>query len=244
MNIQFAIQEGSAETFTTVKEQVLILPLKTIIFALSLGQNKQGNMTEEKKRAIGRILIHILVMVVLAFIIILMTFRWMKSYTRHGQYITVPDVSGMYEEEAARTLAASGLIYEISDYKYDKEMVEGGVIEQKPKSGSYVKEGRKVYLTLNSGKEPLKSIPDLADNSSLRAAESHLRAAGFKLSPTLYIDGDQDWVYEIRYLGQKIEAGTEIPEGSLLTIVAGNGNPVEHIEEVDSATIVDSDFFE
>ena len=50
MNIQFAIQEGSAETFTTVKEQVLILPLKTIIFALSLGQNKQENDRREETR--------------------------------------------------------------------------------------------------------------------------------------------------------------------------------------------------
>ena len=58
------------------------------------------------------------------------------------------------------------------------------------------------------------------------------------------MDGDLDWVYEIRYKGAVIEAGTEIPEGSVLTIVAGNGNPVEIIEEVDSTTIVDSDFFE
>ena len=123
-------------------------------------------------------------------------------------------------------------------------MVEGGVIEQNPKPGSFVKQERKIYLTLNSGKEPMKKVPDLADNSSLRAAESHLRAAGFKLSPTVYVDGDMDWVYEIRYQGLEIKAGTEIPEGSVLTIVAGNGNPVEHIEEVDSATVIDSDFFE
>ena len=156
----------------------------------------------------------------------------------------MPDVSGRYEEEAGQALAAAGLRYEVSDYKFDKSMVEGGVIEQNPKAGAYVKQERKIYLTLNSGKEPVKAVPDLADNSSLRAAESQLRAAGFKLSPTVYVDGDLDWVYEIRYKGAVIEAGTEIPEGSVLTIVAGNGNPVEIIEEVDSTTIVDSDFFE
>ena len=204
-------------------------------------------MSKDKKiskRTVGLILLNLLVMVVLVLAILLVTFRWMKSYTRHGQYITVPDVSGMYEEEAGQALAAVGLRYEVSDYKYDKSLVEGGVIEQKPKSGAYVKEGRKIYLTVNTGKEPLKPIPDLADNSSLRAAESHLRAAGFKLGKTVYIDGDLDWVYEIRYQGESIEAGTEIPEGSLLTIVAGNGNPVENIEEVDSTEVVDADFFE
>lgn len=196
-----------------------------------------------KKRGILFILINILAMIILALVLVILTFRWMKSYTRHGQYITVPDVSGMYEEEAGKVLAAAGLRYEVSDYKYDKMMVEGGVIEQKPGAGAYVKEGRNIYLTLNSGKEPVKAVPDLADNSSLRAAESHLLSAGFKLTQPQFIDGDKDWVYKILYQGQEIAAGTEIPEGSVLTIVAGNGNLVEIAEETDSTAIIDTDFF-
>ncbi|MBO7114928.1 MAG: PASTA domain-containing protein [Bacteroidaceae bacterium] len=204
---------------------------------MAKGKNGKG-------RGIFIILLNVLAMIVIAAILVLVTFRWIKSYTRHGQYIAVPDVSGMYEEEAGQALAAVGLKYEVMDYKYDKEMVEGGVIEQKPKPGAYVKDGRKIYLTLNSGKEPMRAVPDVADNSSLRAAESKLRAAGFKLGRTVYIDGDLDWVYEIRYQGLEIAAGTEIPEGSTITIVAGNGNPVIHIEEVDSTTVIDTDFFE
>lgn len=196
-----------------------------------------------KKRGILFILINILAIVILAVVLVILTFRWMESYTRHGQYITVPDVSGMYEEEAGKVLAAAGLRYEVSDYKYDKMMVEGGVIEQKPEPGAYVKEGRNIYLTLNSGKEPVKAVPDLADNSSLRAAESHLLSAGFKLTQPQFIDGDKDWVYKILYQGQEIAAGTEIPEGSVLTIVAGNGNEVQVAEETDSTAIIDTDFF-
>lgn len=199
---------------------------------------------DNKKRGILFILINILAMVIVALLLVLVTFKWMKSYTLHGQYITVPDVTGMYEEEARQTLYKAGLNYEISDYKFDKMMVEGGVIEQKPKPGAFVKQDRKIYLTLNSGKEPLKAVPDLADNSSLRAAESKLKAAGFKLTEPEYVDGDLDWVYEIRYLGEEIKAGTEIPEGSTLTIVAGNGNPIVEIEEADSTIVIDMDFFE
>ena len=201
------------------------------------------NSNKKKSRPIVWILVNLLVMAAAAVVLILVTFRWMQSYTRHGQYISVPDVSGMYEDEAGQALAAAGLKYEVSDYKYDKELVEGGVIEQNPKPGAYVKEGRKIYLTLNSGKEPVKAVPDLADNSSLRAAESQLLAAGFKLTATEYIDGDLDWVYEIRYQGKEIKAGTEIPVGSVLTIVAGNGTPVEEIEEADSLAVIDADFF-
>lgn len=199
---------------------------------------------KKKGRGILFILLNIVAMAVIATVLVILTFRWIESYTLHGQYVTVPDVSGMFEDEAGQALAAAGLRYEVSDYKYDKMLVEGGVIEQKPKPGSYVKDGRKIYLTLNSGKEPMRAVPDVADNSSLRAAQSKLQAAGFKLAPTVYIDGDLEWVYEIRYQGKKIDAGTEIPEGSVLAIVAGNGTPVENIEEVDSTAIIDTDFFE
>lgn len=202
---------------------------------------KTGKST---KHNILTILLHLLIMLVIVVILLFCVMGWINRYTMHGQYISVPDVSGMYEQEAGQALAAVGLKYEVLDYKYDKMMVEGGVIEQKPKPGAYVKDGRKIYLTLNSGKIPMRTVPDVADNSSLRAAESKLRAAGFKLGRTIYINGDLDWVYEIRYQGVVIEDGAEIPEGSILTIVAGNGTPVERIEEVDSTTVIDSDFFE
>lgn len=200
--------------------------------------------TSKKAGNIVRILIHLACMAVLALIILIGVFKWMKSYTRHGQYISVPDVSGMYESEARDILTASGLRYEIASYKFDKSVVEGGIIEQTPKAGANVKQDRIIYLTLNSGKEPMRNVPDLADNSSLRAAQSQIRAAGFKLGTTVYVDGAQDWVYEIRYQGKKIEAGTEVPEGSVLTIVAGNGRYVETIVEADSTELVDTDFFE
>lgn len=202
--------------------------------------------TKNNKKGRGALIVslNILAMIIIALALTLITFRWIKSYTLHGQYIEVPDITGMFEDEAGKNLAASGLQYEVSEYRYDKLIVEGGVIEQKPKPGSYVKQGRKVYLVINSGKEPMRAVPDVADNSSIRAAESKLRAAGFKLSRTVYVDGDLDWVYEIRYLGKKIDAGTVIPEGSTLTIVVGNGNPIQIIEEVDSTAVIDSDFFE
>ena len=96
------------------------------------------------KRGILIVLANLLAMVIVAAILIIVTFRWMKSYTLHGQYITVPDVTGMYEQEARQVLSIAGLNYEVTDYKFDKMMVEGGVIEQKPKPGAFVKQDRKI----------------------------------------------------------------------------------------------------
>lgn len=197
-----------------------------------------------KKRAIGIILINILVMSVLTVLAITVTFRWLNTYTRHGQYISVPDVTGMTEEEAESTLSTWKLKAEVTDFQYDKDMEPGAVIKQQPVAGAHVKDGRTIYLTLNSGKEPMRVIPDVADNSSLRAAESKLRIEGFRLTDPIRIDGDLDWVYEIRHQGSTVAAGTELPEGSLLTIVVGNGNNVKGAEESDSTMIVEYDFFD
>jgi hypothetical protein len=71
------------------------------------------------------------------------------------------------------------------------------------------------------------TIPDIADNSSLRQAESRLRAAGFQLTPHDTIKGELDWVYAIR-LGERELQGEElVPEGSTLTLVIGGGEKLD-----------------
>jgi beta-lactam-binding protein with PASTA domain len=196
-----------------------------------------------KFKNIWRIVFHLFLMVVAVALIIFGTFKWLHSYTNHGEHIEVPAVDGLVVEDAMIVLQNNSLAGEVTEYRYHKNMEEGTVIEQRHKQGAYVKEGRTIYLVVNSGKIPMKVVPDVADNSSLRAAETLLLGSGFKLTPHEYVDGDADWVYEIKYNGKAIESGTEIPEGSTLTIVAGNGNAVEDIEAADSVTIIESLFF-
>lgn len=198
---------------------------------------------ESKKKTGKIILFNIVAMIALVVLIIAGTMHWIKGYTLHGQYIQVPDICGMSEESAAGVLIKAGLSYEISDVRYDKSMKAGSIIEQNPKSGSNVKNGRKIYLTINSGNQPTKAIPDLAENSSLREAQSRLKALGFHTSETERIDGDLDWVYGIKYNGKTVQAGTQVPEGSTLTIVAGNGNMILDLQESDETDLIDDSFF-
>ena len=199
--------------------------------------------TRKKRGNLLRLLIHIALMLITFIIILMLVFRWLNTYTRHGKYIEVPAVTGLSQEEAESTLTARKLKPEVSDFQFDRNMAPGAVIKQQPVAGAHVKDGRTIYLTVNSGKEPLRVVPDVADNSSLRAAESRLRIEGFHLTDPVRIDGDLDWVYEIRYGDSAVSAGTELPEGALLTIVAGNGNAVEEVEEPDSTMIIEYDFF-
>jgi beta-lactam-binding protein with PASTA domain len=133
----------------------------------------------------------------------------------------------MTEEEAVEVLGKHSLVGIASDFVYVKGVPTGEIIGQRPAGEAKVKRGRKIYLTVSSGNHPMIAVPDIADNSSLRQAESRLRAAGFQLTPHDTIKGELDWVYAIR-LGERELQGEElVPEGSTLTLVIGGGEKLD-----------------
>jgi hypothetical protein len=85
------------------------------------------------------------------------------------------------------------------------------------------------------------TVPDIADNSSLRQAESRLRAAGFLLTPHDTIDGELDWGYGIRYNGRELKGEELIPEGATLTLIIGGGDALE-VDTLGNPTVEDGWF--
>ena len=159
----------------------------------------------------------------------------MDSYTEHGVAVKVPDITGMQEEDAISKLAQSQLRGVAYDYAYIKGVPVGEITAQRPAAHAKVKRGRKIYLTVSSGNQPMIAIPDIIDNCSLREAESRLRASGFKLAPHDTIAGDLDWVYGVRYNGHELQAQERVPEGAELTIVVGGGN--KHGNKAEEPTV-------
>ena len=102
-----------------------------------------------------------------------------------------------------------------------------------------MKEGRTIYLTINTLSIPLRAVPDVADNSSLRQAQAKVLAAGFKLTEIQLMNGEKDWVYGIKYQGRSLNAGDKVPLGAALTLMVGNGEnePLESdsMENVEGA---------
>jgi len=145
-------------------------------------------------------------------------------YTHHGETVTIPDVKGMTVEEAGKEFGKYGLAWVISDTKYVKDKAAGIALELKPGAGEKVKEGRTVYLTVNTLDIPLRSVPDVADNSSLRQAQAKLLNAGFRLNQVQWVNGEKDWVYGVNYLGHPVAAGEKIPAGASLTLLVGDGS--------------------
>lgn len=159
-------------------------------------------------------------------VVVLALFGVLKGldiYTRHGEAVVVPDVKGMKVAEAGKLFLNHKLNYIVSDSTYVKEQPAGCILDYHPASGQRVKEGRTIYLTINTQNIPLQDIPDIADNSSMRQAQARLLATGFKLTEHEYVPGEKDWVYGVKYKGHTLTKGEKVPMGSTLTLIVGDG---------------------
>ncbi len=185
-----------------------------------------------------------LAMAVLGIGLVFGTLYALDRYTYHGKKIVVPELRGRSQAEAELVLQRLGLVAAVSDSGFVRTLPVGAVLGQSLKAGTEVKPGRTVYLTLNSGNQPTIALPDIADNSSYREAESRLLAIGFKLGPTEYIDGEKDWVYSVKAGGRIVSAGTRVSVDTPVVLVVGNGNTDEDIYVEDSTDYSDDFFFD
>ncbi len=146
----------------------------------------------------------------------------LSLYTHHGEEIEVPNVEGKLIGDADYTLEMAGLTAMVVDSTYNRNVPSGAVMVQIPKGGSRVKSGREIYLTINSKNSPTISLPDIADNCSLREAQDRLRQLGFRLGPIEQVPGDKDWVYGVKCRGRMVMTGERIPTDAVITLVVGN----------------------
>ena len=184
-------------------------------------------------------------------VVILLLFgvlKWLDVYTRHGEAVVVPDVKGMTVGEAEMLLRNHGLVCVVSDSNYVKNKPAGSILELNPSAGQKVKEGRTIYLTINTLDVPLRLVPDVADNSSVRQAQAKILAAGFKLSENELISGEKDWVYGVKYKGRQLNMGDKVPVGATLTLLVGDGetqgqdsDSLEIVEDAAGTTDVSTD---
>ena len=147
-----------------------------------------------------------------------------KKYTHHGEAIEVPDLYGKNYLEAKDAVAELGLRIEVNDSTYIKEMPAGSIVVQSPEKGLNVKEGRIIYVTINSLTIPRVRIPDLVDNCSYREAIARLQALDLRVLPPKLIDGEKDWVYGVKLDGRDLHAGDMVARESQIVLVIGNGS--------------------
>lgn len=188
------------------------------------------------------------VVLVLATILVL-SFLFLKvflpSYTNHGQTVTVPDLEGYDFEQLDSYLSSRDLQFEVTlDSGYNAELKPFSVLKQNPKAGEKVKQGRKIYVTLNSKNAPLVKMPNLV-NSLLKNAQEILSNNGLVRGEIIYVpDIGINVVLEQKYRGRNIPEGFELPKGSQIDLVVGDGlgNQILDVPNLVGMDEIDAEF--
>ncbi len=170
----------------------------------------------------GRFLINILLIAIVIFLIIQGMLFWLNTYTRHGESVSVPDLSGLTFDQLSVTLSNTDLFYEITDSIYSEEFPRGVVILQNPLPGKQVKEGRTIFLTVNSLLPEMVPMPALTGKSR-RIAVPVLEISGLELEALEYKQDESctDCVVDQLYKGETIAPGTKIRKGEKIVLVLG-----------------------
>ena len=163
---------------------------------------------------------------------------FLNQYTRHGEAVEIPDLTGQSSEMAIRKLQSLGLEGEVTDSGYVVRLPAGAVLEQSIRPGEKVKPGRQLTLTINAAEPRKVALPDVADNCSRREAEDRLRTLGFRLGATEYIGGDPDWGYGVKVNGREVAAGTRLSVKTPVTLVVGGGGYEDEYNGNDSLDFI------
>lgn len=151
---------------------------------------------------------------------------WLGVTTNHSQKIQVPNLHKMSLADVEKKLDELNLDFIVIDSaSFNPDYPKKSVIEQNPETGDFVKENRKIYLTLNPSKYRDVEIPDL-NGRTRRQATTHLRSVGF------LVGNDVTWVSDIgknvvrglKYKGNKIQPGSKLPKKTTIDLILGDGN--------------------
>jgi len=177
-----------------------------------------------KEKSWKALIFHVMLMMTVIFALIFTFFYiYLPSTTKHGETVTVPNLEGMSLDQMDEFLKKRHLNYEVSDSNYTSSYPALTILTHYPNAGSYVKENRKIYLTVNSRQPKSVNMPDLIDGS-LKNAELVLKSYGLQRGEIKYVpDLASNAVLEQLFEGKKIEQGTAILRGSKIDLVVGDG---------------------
>jgi eukaryotic-like serine/threonine-protein kinase len=177
-----------------------------------------------RNNTLAGILLHLLLAgTVFILLAIFYFYIYLPRFTNHGETITVPNIEGQSLEEMEETLAKRSLRYEVNDSTYSDKHEPLTVIKQYPHAGSKVKEGRKIFISINRTTPPSVPVPNLIDGSVVNA-EAVLRSNQLKRGKIELIPGPFNIVKEMKYKGAIIEPLKRVPKGSVIDLVVMDGN--------------------
>lgn len=153
----------------------------------------------------------------------------MPWYVKHAKLVEVPSVVGLSFIDAKKVIEDTGLEVKQGDIKYDETKPIGQILEQNPPSGSMVKDGRRIYLTICGG-EQLIEVPRLIGRS-LRDARFYLQQRGLDIGETVKKFSNE---FPDEYvISQIIQPGSKVKRDSKIDLIISNGPEVGNLRVPD-----------
>ncbi len=158
-------------------------------------------------------------------VMLLLIVQWsLKSYTRHGEGIAVPDLKGLDLEQSREVLDKIGLELQVMDSIFDTKKPPLSVVEQNPKANAKVKSGRIIYLVVNATNAPTTELPDLVGRSSYKYAKMQLESYGLVVGEPIYKpDPHLNAVIGLLVNGKPVTRKTKVAKGASVTLILGDG---------------------
>ena len=159
-----------------------------------------------------------IVVIALVFLgVAIASFVAMAFGTRHSARRTVPDFVGLKMTDAEYFAGRRDLQIIVNDSLHVSAYPGGVILDQLPKGGVVVKPGRKVYVTVNSMRQRMVSVPYVAGRS-LRQAKNMLETAGLTIDHLEYAED-----IATNYVLAEFVNGEEVLEESELQAEMGSG---------------------
>lgn len=156
------------------------------------------------------------------------------------EMVEVPDVRGMTYDEAREELNKYELgIKKASEEEPSNDYAKGEIKSQDPGEGERVKKNSTVTVVISSGEAAEKvQVPNVVDRSEAEAEEL-LQDAGLKVShgEAQYSDS----IAEGNVISSDPAAGTEVDEGTSVTIVVSLGKEKVKVPDIRNMTAADAE---
>ena len=133
-----------------------------------------------KFRLLGRFLasrtlwLTVLAIMAATVVALLLVSAGLNWYTNHGQRLEVKEYVGLTIEAADEAIDDDDFRMAIIDSLYLVDQAPGIVLTQDPPAGSYVKEDRRIYLTVTKSVPDMVTLPPLAGTYDLSAYQRKL----------------------------------------------------------------------
>lgn len=136
-----------------------------------------------------------------------------------GDSITVPDVSGMTEDEAQSALENAGFRNISSEFTYHDSVPSGQVIGTTPEANAEATEDTGIVMQVSKGAER-KTVPNVVGQKDADA-QNAIKSAGLSVGTVTYEYSDS--VAQGIVISQSVDGGKKVSAGTTVDLVISNG---------------------